>query len=78
MKPKTARTKGEYCAIYCEHLIQWHHPFWQHTCWCNYQLKDLLWYDGGWIADCLLHEPDAACMRVVGRLPQLSKENKEK
>lgn len=67
MKPKGAKTYKEWCKSTCPYMIPWEHPFWNHTAWCSYMLKDLFWYDGAHLCQCKREEPHPSMKLVDGR-----------
>lgn len=67
MKPTDATTVGNNCSNQCKWKREYNHPFYRHSAWCEYQLKELSYYDGKHTADCLYHKPDSINLRVVGR-----------
>jgi hypothetical protein len=67
MKPKGARTKKDWCKDTCPYMVKWEHPFWHHTAWCEYLLKELRWYDGAWLCHCKREEPASNLLKITGR-----------
>ena len=67
MKPKDARTKGDWCGKTCKYLKEYNHPFFCHNCWCDYVLSELFYYDGWYIAKCKHEEPDSKLKNIVDR-----------
>jgi hypothetical protein len=67
MKPTQARTMGEHCQMMCPYMKMWEHPFWHHTAWCEYLLKDLFYYDGSFLCHCKTEEPNPKLLGIRGR-----------
>jgi hypothetical protein len=63
-------TRGDHCSPRCPYLKEYAHPFFSKNAWCDFQLRNLSWYDY-WLANCKFEKPDEALMRVTGRLPKL-------
>ena len=62
--PKNAIYDGDYCSKKCPHYKKYNHPFYHHTVWCTYQMRELFYHDGGHIAQCQFKSPNKKLVKI--------------